>query len=279
VRFGISTHLYHRQRLTSDHLRELATYGFDTIELFATRSHFDYRDERAIGELAGWLREHQISIHSIHAPIIERHVDGQWIGPLSLAAPDEAERTRAVEETAAAIGVTRHIPVGFLVVHLGHPDLTLPPGAENSLRAGMKSLQEIAALATPAGLRVAVEVIPNRLSSPEALVRLLEEDLDLPEVGVCLDFGHASLMGDLADAIETVSGLLITTHVHDNRGQEDEHLPPFEGATDWGAALMSLQKVGYEGTLLFEVAAVGTPAAVLARTQTARERFEALLGA
>jgi hypothetical protein len=40
---------------------------------------------------------------------------------------------------------------------------------------------------------------------------------------------------------------------------------------------MSLQKVGYEGTLLFEVAAAGAPAAVLGRTRAARERFEALL--
>jgi sugar phosphate isomerase/epimerase len=279
VRFGISTHLYHHQRLTSDHLRELAAHGFDRIELFATRSHFDYHDDKAIRELEGWLREHRMSIHSIHAPIVERHADGQWIGPLSLATRDETERARAVAETAAAIGVARHIPVGFLVVHLGHPDLTLAPGTENSLHAATKSLQEIAALATPAGVRVAVEVIPNRLSSPETLVRLLEEELDLPEVGICLDFGHASLMGDLADAIETVSGLLTTTHVHDNRGKEDEHLPPFEGATDWDAALMSLQKVGYEGTLLFEVAAIGAPASVLGRTQTARKRFEALLDA
>jgi sugar phosphate isomerase/epimerase len=67
--------------------------------------------------------------------------------------------------------------------------------------------------------------------------------------------------------------------VHDNRGKEDDHLVPFEGATDWDAALMSLQKVGYEGTLLFEVAGTDTPAAVLGRTRAARQRLEALLGA
>ena len=36
-------------------------------------------------------------------------------------------------------------------------------------------------------------------------------------------------MGDLVDAIETVSGHLITTHVHDNRGKLDDHLAPFDG--------------------------------------------------
>ena len=48
MRFGISTHLYHDQRLSRDHLAQIASYGFEAIELFATRSHFDYHDEAAI---------------------------------------------------------------------------------------------------------------------------------------------------------------------------------------------------------------------------------------
>ena len=44
MRFGISTHLFHSERLERDHLVEIAAHGFDSLELFATRSHFDYRD-------------------------------------------------------------------------------------------------------------------------------------------------------------------------------------------------------------------------------------------
>jgi sugar phosphate isomerase/epimerase len=89
VRYGISTHLYHRDRLTRDCLVEVARHGFDRLELFATRSHFDYHDPRAVSELDGWLREAGITLHSIHAPIVERIVDDRWIGPLSLASADE----------------------------------------------------------------------------------------------------------------------------------------------------------------------------------------------
>ncbi len=277
MRFGISTHLYHHRRLAEPHLRELADHGFDAIELFATRSHFDYHDPAAIDEFGRWMEASRLTLESMHAPIVERHVDGQWIGPLSLAAPAEADRARAVAETAAALQVARRLPYRFLVVHLGYPDAASPPVAENNLRAATRSLEEISALAGPLGVRVAIEVIPNRLSSADALVRLLEDELDLPDAGICLDFGHASLMGDLVDAIEAVSGLMITTHVHDNRGVEDDHLAPFEGRTDWDAAFMSLQKIGYEGPLVFEVAGGDTAAAVLARTRQARERREALL--
>jgi len=57
MRFGISTHLYHDRRLERSHLTEIAEHGFDTIELFATRSHFDYRSEPAVAELGRWLAE------------------------------------------------------------------------------------------------------------------------------------------------------------------------------------------------------------------------------
>ena len=83
--------------------------------------------------------------------------------------------------------------------------------------------------------------------------------------------------GDLVDAIETVSEHFLTAHVHDNRGRTDEHLVPFEGTIDWPAALTTLQKVGYEGILMFELGAHGSAKDTLARAQKARQRMERLL--
>ncbi len=56
MRFGISTHLYHHQRLDRALLAQIAAYGFEAIELFATRSHFDYRAREMYPALAAWLR-------------------------------------------------------------------------------------------------------------------------------------------------------------------------------------------------------------------------------
>ena len=55
--FGVSTHLYHGQRLSRSHLVEIAAYGFETVEVFATRTHFDYHNPAAIGDLQQWLAE------------------------------------------------------------------------------------------------------------------------------------------------------------------------------------------------------------------------------
>jgi sugar phosphate isomerase/epimerase len=109
------------------------------------------------------------------------------------------------------------------------------------------------------------------------LVHFIEKVLDAPGAGICLDFGHAHMDGDLVDAIETVAEHLITVHVHDNRGRTDDHLVPFEGTIDWPAALTAMQKVGYEGSILFEIAAHGSAKDTLGRARKARERIERLL--
>ena len=130
------------------------------------------------------------------------------------------------------------------------------------------------------GVQLALEVLPNELSRAGSLVHFVEEDEDGLEgsaVGICLDFGHAHMDGDLIDAIETVSEHFVTAHVHDNRGRTDDHLVPFEGTIDWPSALIAVQKVGYEGPLMFEVAAQGSARETLVRAEKARQKMEKLL--
>jgi len=124
------------------------------------------------------------------------------------------------------------------------------------------------------GALLLVLAIVGALSSAAAICQLIEDELEGLDVGVCLDYGHANLMGDLSDAIETVSGHLWTTHVHDNDGRNDDHRVPFAGRIDWDAAMMETQKIGYDGVLMFEVADTGDPIEVLKRTVKARERLE-----
>ena len=93
----------------------------------------------------------------------------------------------------------------------------------------------------------------------------------------CLPEPGPDFLDDLGDAIEACSGHLIATHLHDNKGKTDDHLAPGEGAIDWPSTLMSLQKVGYDGTWLFEVANTSTPGEVLKRIEKVRHRFESLL--
>jgi sugar phosphate isomerase/epimerase len=272
-RFGLSTHIFHDHRLTRDHLALVARHGFDAVEVFATRTHFDYRDDEAVSQLAEWLRETKLELHSMHAPIAEAVRRGEMVVPYSTAAGDEARRALAVAEAKAALAVASRIPYRYLVLHLGVPTRTNPPANDNQPAAARRSLEEIAAAAHPGGVRVAVEVMPNALSTADALVRLLEDETEELDAGICLDYGHAHLMGDVAETIEALSGHLMTTHVHDNRRRGDDHLPPYAGNIDWDVAMMETQKVGYDGLLMFEVADNGDAVAALQRCAAARERL------
>jgi sugar phosphate isomerase/epimerase len=276
MRFGISTHLYHDRRLEQAHLAQIAGAGFAAIELFATRSHFDYRDEAVVAELGRWLRETGLTLNSVHAPITDVFGGSGPRTTYSNAFSAHDRREAAVRETGVALAIARRIPFDVLVLHLGTPT-NMSAGDDNYLAAAVRSLDEIRRLAEPLGVRVAVEVIPNRLSDASSLVAILEDELDGSSTGICLDFGHAHLMGDVADAVETVAEHIIATHVHDNHGRDDEHLVPYRGSIDWDRALVTMQKIGYEGTYLMELAGTGTATSVLEDARRARDRFERTL--
>jgi sugar phosphate isomerase/epimerase len=139
-----------------------------------------------------------------------------------------------------------------------------------------RSIEALAEAAAPLGVRVALEVIPNELSRAGSLVHFVDNVLERDDVGICLDVGHAQLEADAPEIVETVSEHLLFVEAHDNRGRVDDHLPPFEGMIDWPAVLVGLQKVGYEGTMMFETTAQGAPKDVLQKLRRVRERFERL---
>src|SRR5260221_2570997 len=62
----------------------------------------------------------------------------------------------------------------------------------------------------------------------------------LTGVKICFDAGHAHLAGSVPEALEIVRDFVATTHLHDNRGEHDDHLLPYEGSGDWSATLAAL---------------------------------------
>ena len=276
-RFGVSTHLYHEQRLQKAHLIEIAANGFDAVEVFATRSHFDYHDANAVRSLKDWLTESQLELHSLHAPITDVFANGRSQRDFSTATRDNDARRETLHEMAAALEVSKTIPFKFLVVHLGIPVAQHPGPDENDRDAAIRSIQEIHVMAQAAGVTVALEVMGNGLSTPLDLIEILERNFEDTDMGICMDIGHAHLLGDTGEAIETASEYLVTTHIHDNRRQSDDHLVPFQGNINWAAAIMAFEKIGYDGVLMYEVKAAESPRVVLERAVAARRRLEALM--
>jgi sugar phosphate isomerase/epimerase len=277
-RFGISTYSYQGHRLAREHLLDMSAIGFDRVELFAARTHVDYHNPAAVADLQQWLADAGLELHSVHAPVAETLVAGRPAPPLTLASANPGERLRAMHEAERALHIARRIPFQILVIHIGLPRTAQSVPGENSRDGARRSVEALQRIAEPLGVTIAVEVVPNELSAPEPLVHFVEQVRETAPVGICLDFGHAHLLGDVAEAIETVSEHLAAAHVHDNHGRRDDHLLPFDGTIDWPAAMTSLQKVGYGGVIVFEVDGRGGRA-MLERARRARQRMEGLLAA
>ena len=264
--FAVSTYLYRDRRLVRDHLLEIAAHGFRTVELFASRLHVDYHNPAVVADVQQWLTAAGLDLESVHAPAME----------MSVASADSNEREMAVAETEHALHVGRRIPFRTFVIHLGRPRGSAVQGGTNR-DAARRSVESLAKTAQPLGIRIAIEVIPNDLSRPASLAHLLENGIEAENVGICLDAGHARLEGDVTDAIELVSGHMVAMDIHDNRGRGDDHLVPFDGGIDWPTALTTVQKVGYDGAMTFELSARGSTKDTLVRARTARSRIDQLL--
>ena len=275
--FGVSTHLYHGARLNRNHLLEIGAFGFRWVEIFATRSHFDYHSPAAVADLQQWLAEGGVELHSVHAPVGEAFSAGRWNTPFSLASVDRDARSRAVDETELALQIARRIPFKVLVTHLGVPRWAPTAAADNSRDAARRSIEELSAIAEPLGVKIAVEVIPNELSRAGSLVHFVEDVVDASDIGICFDTGHAQIDGDVVDAVETVSEHLLAVELHDNNRRTDDHLVPFDGAIDWPSVLTSVQKVGYDGPMILEISGRGPTKEILSRARKAREKMERLL--
>jgi len=79
MRFGISSHLYHDRPLSQEHLAEIASHGFEVVELFATRSHFDYHDPAAIATLRRWLTTPVEHVREVRTEFLLKLADTQLV--------------------------------------------------------------------------------------------------------------------------------------------------------------------------------------------------------
>jgi sugar phosphate isomerase/epimerase len=117
------------------------------------------------------------------------------------------------------------------------------------------------------GINLAIEnmgrFVPiGQKDSLPMLIKMIDE----PNVGYCLDSGHAHACGEsVTDWIKIMGDKLFETHFHDNRGRAagskeeflssagiDEHLAPGFGTIPWIDVIQALRRGAYPGPITFE---------------------------
>jgi len=236
----LSTYRYVKQPLTSSLLREIARAGVARLELFCAPGHFSYASQQYVRDFAGLVAEFGLEVHSLHSPTERDFAPGRESGvPISISDPERIRRLDAMDEVKRALEVAERIPFRYLVQHMGHSRQSADP---RKLDAAFNSLEHLCIFAKARGVTIALENTPDELGSPTTLQQFIKET-HLNDLRLCFDIGHAHIESGAAAGFEVMRDRVVTTHIHDNHGEKDDHLLPYEGAIDWDAALSALAAV------------------------------------
>ncbi len=282
----LSTYLSISRKLTPEFLSQVAENGFTAVEVFCSRAHFDYASKSEIQTLRGMLEHHKLQLASLHAPTSKDASAMRESGiPLSVCEVERVRRIEAMDEFKRAIDVAEEFPFPRMVVHMGGSRETADPRKRD---AAFSTLEHLVLHAKHVGVTLCVENTLSELGQP-AYLRSFVDETRLTGLRFNFDIGHAHL-GDepeaerIAKAFEPMRELVASVHLHDNHGEKDEHLPPYDGSIDWENAIEVLntspeknlpivlelkEKVGADAPDMSEQ---------LAAARTAMDRFEKAWG-
>jgi sugar phosphate isomerase/epimerase len=267
----LSTYRYIHQPLTPALIAEIAHAGIAALEVFCAPSHFSYRDEQKIRELADALGEYRVELHSLHSPTERDLSPGRESGvPISISDTERIRRLDAVDEIKRALEVAERIPFRYLIQHIGHGRQSVD---QRKLDAAFTSLEILSVFAKARGVTITLENTPDDLGAPASLQHFIA-DTHLHDLKLCLDTGHAHMEAPVEVAFDAIRDRVVTSHIHDNHGDKDEHLLPYTGTIDWDAALGALRNAPQPVAMVLELKAQADSAPTLDQIRATFDKLE-----
>jgi sugar phosphate isomerase/epimerase len=241
----LSTYLFVSRKLSSVVLGQIADAGFQGVEIFCARRHFDYSLKSEVREIAQTLADKRLALTSLHAPTtIDLGPNREGGTPLSICEVDRSRRIEAMDELRRVLDVADDLPFPRMVLHMGSSRETEDPRKRD---AAFSSLENLILHAKPAGVTICIENTLSEMGDPQYL-RAFVNETRLSGLRFNFDIGHAHLAEEpaesrIAKSFEPLRDLIAGAHIHDNHGEKDEHLAPFDGSIDWLAAIALLKTV------------------------------------
>jgi sugar phosphate isomerase/epimerase len=239
----ISTYLFVSRKLTPELLGQIAGTGFHGVEIFCTRSHFEYSLKPEIRAMAEALEVHHLQLASMHAPTSRDFSAMRESGmPLSICEVERVRRVEAMDELKRVIDVADDLPYARLILHMGGSREAADPRKRD---AAFSTLEHLVLHAHHSGVTICVENTTSEMGDPSYL-RAFVDETRLTGLHFNFDIGHAHLAElpedeRLEKSFSPLRDLVSSVHLHDNHGEKDEHLPPYDGNIDWPAAIKLLK--------------------------------------
>lgn len=265
---GLSTGCFWQTSIF-DCLEPIRNSGFDRLEICSYPAHLNYHDKEAVKRARERIHGLGLEAYSFHAPFS----DG-----IDITSPDQATRDFAMAELIEAAEAAALLDVRYFVLHPG-PERSILPETERFFRLqnAVDVLNRFYHHCRRLGIGLVLEnMLPHLFAGRTRDLMWILGSLDVDEVGICLDTGHAYLAEDLLLVVHKLSGHLWMVHASDNRRQRDDHLPPGDGEIDWAALLAHLTKLHFNGTMILEIAGDVDREETLRRARRGRQHLRDL---
>ncbi len=189
------------------------------------------------------LADHRLQLLSLHAPTSrDLDINREGSSPLSITEVERVRRIEAMDELKRVLDVAQDLPFARMILHMGSSRETADPRKRD---AAFSSLEHLSLHAHHAGVTICVENTTSEMGN-SAYLRAFVDETRLIALRFNFDIGHAHLAEGPEDeriinSFEPLRELVVSAHIHDNHGEKDEHLPPYDGSIDWPAAIKLLK--------------------------------------
>lgn len=191
-------------------------------EIYLSAEALDVTNMTDVQDFAHDLESHGLAC-TIHGPFMD----------LNPGSVDRAIRETTRQRVVQTLEVAAVVKARVVVFHPGYSRLSYGSAVAAWVANTVDFWQQQIPCIRQTGCLVALENIFEE--EPTTLFQVLEQ-LDRSLFGHCFDSGHFNMFStvSLDEWFRVLGSRVVESHLHDNHGQADEHLPVGEGEIDFG---------------------------------------------
>ncbi len=198
------------------------------LEIYFNSNILDNLDKDSVLKLKGIL-DYNPSL-SFHAPFMD----------LSPGAIDSKVRNATIERFSHILDIAEVLRPKTVVFHSGYEKWKYALKIDVWLEKSVETWKPLNERAKNIGVKIAIE---NIFEDEPTNLRLLMEQMDSDNFGICFDTGHCNLFSNVAleKWLEELNAYIVELHLHDNDKSADLHCSIGEGTFDFNTLFSELK--------------------------------------
>ena len=250
---------------TKTGLEHIARLGFDSVDIFTEPLTITSEEKQLIQDTC---QQHSLPIISL--PIVSA----------GLVDFNDPVRHFHVDRVKKTVDLAREFGANNVLLVLGEyiwQREVIPPEAQ--WEWGVEHVRDIGTYAGEAGLEIALELEPFRLSLLNSVPKMAQfvDDVNLPNVKANIDISHLVLADASPAELAQLKGKAAHVHISDCDGMVHGDLPPGRGVVKFAPYLQAIKELGFDGAVSLELEYSPDPDKIVEWVEEAYEATDDLM--